>query len=60
MKLILEAIKSLFREIKIWVKHEAFTADDALDIIIEMDLVKPVCSADGTIYTTKDGTIYTL
>ena len=53
MEIIIHAIKS-------WVRHDAFTADDAIEIITEMNVIEPLRAIDGTIYTAPNGDIYTL
>lgn len=53
MEIIIHAVKS-------WVKYDAFTAEDAMEIAMEMDIVEPVRAIDGTIYTAPEGEIYTL
>ena len=51
---------TIIHAVKTWVKNDAFTADDALDIVVEMGVVEPVSAVDGTIYTSPEGEIYTL
>ena len=60
--LILQVIKKLlsFKADKTWVLNDAFTADDALEFMIEDNIIEPVCAADGTIYTAPNGDIYIL
>lgn len=53
-------IETVIHAIKSWVKHDAFTADDAMEIAMELDIVEPLRAIDGTIYTAPDGAIYTL
>lgn len=53
MEIIIHAIKS-------WVRYDAFTADDAIEIITEMNVIEPLRAIDGTIYTAPNGDIYTL
>ena len=53
-------IKTIISAVKSWVKNDAFTADDALDIAIESEFVKPLANSDGTIFTSPKGEIYTL
>lgn len=53
-------IKTIINAVKSWVRHDAFTADDAFEIAMEMGIVEPVRAIDGTIYTAPDGAIYTL
>ncbi len=53
-------IETIIHAIKSWVKYDAFTADDAMEIAMEMDIVEPLRAADGTIYTAPNGDIYTL
>lgn len=51
---------TIIHAVKSWVKHDAFTADDAMEIAIEMDVIEPLRAIDGTIYTSHEGEIYTL
>lgn len=53
-------MKTIINAIKAWVKNDAFTADDALEAAIEMEVIIPVMSVDGVIYTSPEGDIYTL
>lgn len=53
-------IETIVHALKSWVKHDAFTADDALDVAADMGVVEPLRAIDGTIYTAPDGAIYTL
>jgi hypothetical protein len=53
-------MKTIINAIKSWVRHDAFTADEALDMAIEMGFVEPLAAVDGTIYTSPNGEIYTL
>lgn len=53
-------METIIYAIKAWVKNDAFTADDALELAAEMDMIEPLAAADGTIYTAPDGVIYTL
>ena len=53
MKIIISAIKT-------WVKHDAFTADDAMEALIENNFVEPLRTVDGTIYTAPNGDVYVL
>ena len=53
-------IETILHAIKSWVKHDAFTAEDALEIVMEMDVIEPLRTVDGTIYTAPNGDIYTL
>ena len=53
-------METIINAVKSWVRNDAFTAEDALDIAIEMDFVQPLAAIDGTIYTSPDGDIYTL
>ena len=53
-------IETILHAIKSWVKHDAFTADDALEIAMEMNVIEPLRAVDGTIYTAPNGDIYTL
>lgn len=53
-------METVIHAIKLWIKNDAFTADDALDVLIENNFIEPMCAVDGTVYTTSDGTIYTL
>lgn len=53
-------METVIHAVKTWVRHDAFTADDALDVLIENNFIEPMCAVDGTIYTAPDGAIYTL
>ena len=53
-------IETIISALKLWVKHDAFTADDAFEIAMEADVVEPLRAIDGTIYTSPNGEIYTL
>jgi hypothetical protein len=53
-------METIIHAVKSWVRHDAFTADEALDMAIEMGFVEPLAAVDGTIYTAPDGAIYTL
>lgn len=53
MEIIIHAIKS-------WVRYDAFTADDAFELAMEMGIAEPLRAVDGTIYTAPNGDIYTL
>lgn len=53
-------IETIVHAIKSWVRHDAFTADDAFELAIEMGIVEPLSAIDGTIYTAPNGDIYTL
>lgn len=53
-------MKTIINAIKSWVRNDAFTADEALDLMLENNLIEPVRAVDGTIYTAPDGDIYTL
>lgn len=53
-------METIIHAVKSWVRHDAFTADDAFEIAMEMNVVEPLRAADGTIYTAPDGAIYTL
>ena len=53
-------MKTIIYAIKLWVKNDAFTADDALDVLIENNFIEPMRAIDGTIYTSPNGEIYTL
>lgn len=53
-------IETIIYAIKSWVKHDAFTADDAFEIAMEMGVIEPLRAIDGTIYTSPNGDIYTL
>ena len=53
-------IKTIINAIKLWIKQDAFTSDDALKIVADIGVVEPLMTADGTIYTSPDGDIYTL
>lgn len=51
---------TIIHAVKSWVKNDAFTADDAMELAIEMDVIEPLRAIDGTIYTSPEGEIYTL
>jgi hypothetical protein len=53
-------MKTIIHAVKSWVKNDAFTADDALEIVVENSIIEPLRAIDGTIYTSPDGEIYTL
>ena len=53
-------IETIISALKTWVRHDAFTADDAFELAMEMEVVEPVRAVDGTIYTSPEGEIYTL
>lgn len=56
----MDFMKTIIHAIKTWIKEDAFTAIDALEIVTNMNLIEPLAAADDTIYTAPDGTIYTL
>lgn len=53
-------METIIHAIKSWVKYDAFTADDAIEMVMEMGFVEPLVAVDGTIYTSPNGEIYTL
>lgn len=53
-------MKTIIHAVKTWVRYDAFTADDALEIVVENGVIEPLAAVDGTIYTSPDGEIYTL
>ena len=53
-------MKTIIHAIKLWVKNDAFTADDGLDVLIDANCIEPLAAVDSTIYTAPDGVIYTL
>ena len=53
-------MKTIIHAVKTWVKNDAFTADDAFEIVSEMDVIEPLRAVDCTIYTSPNGEIYTL
>ena len=53
-------MKTIINALKLWIKHDAFTADDALNIVADIGASEPLMASDGTIYTSPDGDIYTL
>lgn len=57
---MLSFIKTIISAVKSWVRNDAFTADDALDIAVETGFVEPLTASDGSIYTSPKGEIYTL
>ncbi len=50
---------TIINAIKSWIYNDAFTADDAFELAVEMEVIEPLAAKDGTIYTTPDGVIYT-
>ena len=58
--LLKEYMKTIINALKFWIKHDAFTAEDALNIITDIGAIEPLMAADGTIYTSPEGDIYTL
>ena len=56
----MDFMKTIIHAVKSWVKNDAFTADDAFEIVAEMDVIHPLAASDGTIYTSPKGEIYTL
>ena len=57
---MLNFMETIIYAIKSWVKNDAFTADDALEVILEDGFIKPMRAIDGTIYTAPNGDIYIL
>jgi hypothetical protein len=53
-------METIIHAIKSWIKYDAFTADEALETAIELNIVEPVRAVDGTIYTSPEGDVYTL
>ena len=53
-------METIIHAIKSWVKYDAFTADDAFEVVMELGVIELVRATDGTIYTAPDGAIYTL
>ena len=53
-------METIIYAVKSWVKYDAFTADDAMELVVEMDIIEPLRAVDGTIYTSPNGDIYTL
>ena len=53
-------METIIHAVKSWVKYDAFTAEDAMEIAMEMDVIEPLRAIDGTIYTSPEGEIYTL
>lgn len=53
-------MKTIINAIKIWIKQDAFTADDALNIVADIGAIEPLMATDGTVYTSPDGDIYIL
>lgn len=53
-------METIIHAIKSWVKYDAFTAEDAVEMVVEMDVIEPLRAIDGTIYTSPEGEIYTL
>lgn len=57
---MLKFMETVISAVKSWVRHDAFTADDALEVAIDTNFIKPLAASDGTIYTSSTGDIYTL
>lgn len=53
-------LETVVKAIMSWVKHDAFTAEDAMELALELDVIEPLRAIDGTIYTSPEGDIYTL
>lgn len=53
-------METIIYAVKSWIKHDAFTADDAMELAMEMDIIELLRAKDGTIYTSPNGDIYTL
>lgn len=53
-------MKTIIHAVKTWVRYDAFTADDAFEIVVENGVIEPLRAVDGTIYTSPNGDIYTL
>ena len=53
-------MKTIINALKFWIKHKAFTVDEAIEVTAEMGIIEPLMAIDGTIYTAPDGAIYTL
>ena len=53
-------METIIHAVKSWVKYDAFTADDAFEMVMEMDVIEPLRAIDSTIYTSPNGEIYTL
>lgn len=53
-------METIIHAVKSWVRHDAFTADDAFETVIENGVISPLAAVDGTIYTSPNGEIYTL
>jgi hypothetical protein len=53
-------METIIHAVKSWVRHDAFTADDAIELVAEMDIIELLRAVDGTIYTSPNGEIYTL
>lgn len=53
-------METIIYAVKLWVRHDAFTADDAFQIVVENGVIEPLAAVDGTIYTSPNGVIYTL
>lgn len=41
-------------------KPDEMTKDDALELLVELNIVSPVTNEDGSIYTDENGAIYTI
>lgn len=53
-------METIIHAVKSWVRNDAFTADDALELAMEMEFVAPLTASDGSIYTMPNGDILTL
>ena len=61
--IVLQSIKKLLslKADKTEVVHRSeITADEALEIAAELEMIVPLVAIDGTIYTSPNGDIYTL
>ena len=52
-------METIIYAIKSWMTHDFLTADDAFELMTEMNILEPLTDASGSVYTTPDGVIYT-
>ena len=53
-------MKTIINAVKLWIQQDAFTADDAFNIVADIGAIEPLMAADGTVYISPDGDIYIL
>ena len=56
---MLNFMETIIHAIKSWVKHDAFTTEDAIEILADNDFIQPFADVTGTVYTSANGAIYT-